>query len=136
DLALSRVCLAQAQLLKPERHQDPAAASAAMRPVLTLPPQQRIAGLRRPLSGIQAHLDREPIRHAAEARQLRAEISELLTGTRARLSNLSKLATALSPAGGTTPMALIGRRQPNCPGCCASSTVSSRHRIPCRRTNR
>jgi DNA-binding XRE family transcriptional regulator len=82
DLALSRVCLAQAQLLKPERHQDPAAASAAMRPVLALPPQQRIAGLRRPLSGIQAHLDREPIRHAAEARQLRAEISEFLTGTR------------------------------------------------------
>jgi DNA-binding XRE family transcriptional regulator len=79
DLALSRVYLAQAQLLKPEPDQDPAAASAAMRAVLALPPQQRIAGLRRPLERMQAHLDREPVRHTAEARQLKTEIAEFLT---------------------------------------------------------
>jgi hypothetical protein len=82
DLALSRVYLAQAQLLKPGPHQDPAGASAAMRAVLALPPEQRIAGLRRPLHRMQTVLDREPIRHATEARQLNAEIAEFLTGTR------------------------------------------------------
>jgi DNA-binding XRE family transcriptional regulator len=81
DLALSRVYLAQSQLLKPAPHQDPAAASAALRGVLALPPEQRIAGLRRPLCQLQAELDREPIRHAAEARHLSAEIAEFLTGT-------------------------------------------------------
>jgi hypothetical protein len=31
-------------------------------------------------------LDHEPVRHAAEARQLKAEIAEFLTGTRALTS--------------------------------------------------
>jgi hypothetical protein len=83
DLALSRVYFALAQLLKPNPHQDPAAASAALRGIFTLPPEQRIAGLRRPLHWIQAELEREPIRHVATARQLGAEISEFLTGDRA-----------------------------------------------------
>ncbi len=83
DLALSRVYLAQAQLLKPEPHRDPAAAADAVRGVLALPPEQRIAGLRRPLHRMQAELDREPVRHAAPARRLKAEIAEFLTSTRA-----------------------------------------------------
>ncbi len=32
---------------------------------------------------MQAELDREPVRHAIEARQLKADIAEFLTGTRA-----------------------------------------------------
>jgi len=83
DLALSRVYLAQAQLLKPGPRQDPAAASAAMRAVLALPPEKRIAGLRRPLHRMQAALDGEPVRHAAPSRQLKAEIAEFLAGTHA-----------------------------------------------------
>lgn len=83
DLALARVYLAQAQLLKPPARKDPAAAGEALRDVLTLPRAQRIAGLQRPLRRIQAELDREPVRHAADARGLRAEITDFLTGTRA-----------------------------------------------------
>jgi len=86
DLALSRVYLAQAQLLKPTPQQDLAAAADAVRGVLTLPAEQRIAGLQRPLHRMQAELDREPVRHAIEARQLKADIAEFLTGTRALTS--------------------------------------------------
>jgi DNA-binding XRE family transcriptional regulator len=82
DLALSRVYLAQAQLLKPKQHQDPTAAAAALQAVLALPPSQRIAGLQRPLRRLQTELDREPLRHAADARSLRADIDDFLSSTR------------------------------------------------------
>jgi len=60
-----------------------AVAADAMRGVLALPAEQRIAGLQRPLHRMQAVLDREPVRHAIETRQLKAAIAEYLTGTRA-----------------------------------------------------
>jgi hypothetical protein len=83
DLALSRVYLAQAQFLRPVSQRDAGAAAHAMRGVLALPSEQRIAGLRPPLHRVQTELDQEPIRHATEARQLKAEIEEFLAGTRA-----------------------------------------------------
>ena len=82
DLALSRVYLAQARLLRPKQQQDPAAASEALRAVFALPSEQRIAGLYRPLRRVQAQLDREPVRHAAVARDLRVEIGSFLEGAR------------------------------------------------------
>jgi hypothetical protein len=83
DLALSRVYLAQAQMLQPKDRQDPAGAGDALRPVMALPPEQRIAGLHRPLRRLEALLDREPVRHATEAKDLRSEIDGFLAGTRA-----------------------------------------------------
>lgn len=82
DLALARVYLAQAQLMKPASRRDPGAAYDVMRDVLALPPARRIAGLRRPLHHMKAQLDREPVRHTIEARRLRTEIADFLTGTR------------------------------------------------------
>jgi DNA-binding XRE family transcriptional regulator len=81
DLALARVYLAQARLLKPVARQDPAAAGDALQAVFTLPPAQRIAGLHRPLRRTQAQLDREPVRHSSEARELHARIDGFLRDT-------------------------------------------------------
>lgn len=83
DLALSRVYLAQGRLLPPRRRSDPAAASDALREVFALPPEHRIAGLHRPLRRVQDQLNREPVRHAAEAKDLRGEIASFLEGSRA-----------------------------------------------------
>jgi DNA-binding XRE family transcriptional regulator len=81
DLALSRVYLAQAQLLKPKLQQDLAAAGDALRDVLALPPERRIAGLHRPLRRTQAQLGNEPLRHAPEAAQLSGQIDGFLADT-------------------------------------------------------
>jgi DNA-binding XRE family transcriptional regulator len=70
DLALARVCLAQAQLLKPQRQQDLHAAGHALDAVLCLAPEHRIAGLHRPLRRVQTDLNCEPLRHAPEAARL------------------------------------------------------------------
>jgi DNA-binding XRE family transcriptional regulator len=86
DLALSRVYLAQAHLLKPAHQQDVAAAADALHAVWTLPFDQRIAGLGPPLRRTQAQLEREPLRHATEATQLRVQIDGFLADTRALTS--------------------------------------------------
>jgi hypothetical protein len=49
--------------------------------VLALAPEQRIAGLHRPLRRAQAHLKREPLRHASEAARLTGEIDQFLAET-------------------------------------------------------
>ena len=82
DLALSRAYLAEAHLLKPSPHQDLAAAGEALRGVLELPPEQRIAGLYVSLRRLQTALDREPVRRAAEARDLHAQLGQFLAGSR------------------------------------------------------
>jgi hypothetical protein len=46
-----------------------------------LAPEQRIAGLHRPLRRAQAHLKREPLRHASEAARLTGEIDQFLAET-------------------------------------------------------
>lgn len=83
DLALARVTLAQAQLLKRPRAVDPAAADAALTPVLALPGPERIAGLHRPLRKVQIHLDQGPARCSTVARELSAKIDSFLDDTRA-----------------------------------------------------
>jgi hypothetical protein len=62
--------------------QDPAAAAHALVTVLAFPPQRRIAGLHKPLRRSRALLDREPVRHSPEARELRLKIVAFLSETR------------------------------------------------------
>ncbi|MGH3714199.1 MAG: helix-turn-helix domain-containing protein [Micromonosporaceae bacterium] len=83
DLALSRITLAQAQLLKPHRAVDPAAAEAALTPVLALPGNERIAGLHRPLRKLQVYLEQGPASGSAVARELHAKVDGFLDDTRA-----------------------------------------------------
>ncbi|GIG59999.1 hypothetical protein Lfu02_43710 [Longispora fulva] len=83
DLALSRIYLAQAQLIKPRRDQDAGAADEALTSVMQLPEEQRIAGLQKPLRRVQAQLDRGGLGQSAVGAELREKIDGFLTSTRA-----------------------------------------------------